>query len=347
MKSIDVHSLPINEVIQNIATGLRCDFVENCDEYLIELPENIGKGSIRGISFNDGLGLIIYNCSFYEDLEIRFVKDDVHPLKFIYCVDGSLIHRFAHENINHEIEKYQHVIVANKDNAGHIIKFYKNEQTTMTSVEIIRNQFQGEINCELEKSDKKLIELFRDQTGKTLFYHEGFYSLKLADIFKGIEEHTDQKLIRKLFLKSKTYSILVEQIMLYRDDILDESNRTILRRQEIDQIETAKKIIYTELENLPSIENIANRIGIPVAKLQLGFKDMYNVTVNEFVHKTRLQVATIMLADKDKTLAEIQDNIGISSKSYFSKIIREEYHMTPSEFRKQNMEVIKSKKKPG
>ena len=73
MNLIQVNSLPLKDVIRDIAEVFNISYSENCGEYLLQLPESVGEGTIRGINFEGGLGLIQYNCLFKEDMEIHLL----------------------------------------------------------------------------------------------------------------------------------------------------------------------------------------------------------------------------------------------------------------------------------
>tara|TARA_R100000501_G_scaffold14536_3_gene26245 strand:+ start:16976 stop:17368 length:393 start_codon:yes stop_codon:yes gene_type:complete len=86
MKKIEVHSLPLYEVIRDIADAFKVKFKENCGEYHVNVPKRLGEGYIKGINFDGGFGILIYDCTFKEDIEFHFVVNDIHPLKFLYCL---------------------------------------------------------------------------------------------------------------------------------------------------------------------------------------------------------------------------------------------------------------------
>lgn len=83
MHTIQVSSPPLRDVINEIAKAFQTKTIEKSGEYSLNLPDNIGKGTIKGINFDGGLGIIQYNCTFKEDTEIQFIVNSVHPLKFI------------------------------------------------------------------------------------------------------------------------------------------------------------------------------------------------------------------------------------------------------------------------
>ena len=97
MKIIKVNSLPLKEVIRDLAKCFETTFEESCNYYSLNIPEDKGSGNIRGINFTNGMGILLYDCIFLEDVEIQFIVNDIHPLKFLFCSEGTLYHRFEND----------------------------------------------------------------------------------------------------------------------------------------------------------------------------------------------------------------------------------------------------------
>lgn len=218
MNSIQVNSLPLKDVIKDIAGIFKIPFSENCGEYLLELPPSVGLGSIRGINFEGGLGLIQYDCLFNEDLEIHFIVNNIHPLKFLYTVNGLLLHRFENEKDFHSIEQYQNAIVASSNHNGHVLLFKANQQIKVNSLEIEREKFQAKMACDIDSLDDELEKLFKDIKASGTFYYSGNYSLAIASVLNEMAEFLAENFTRKLFLEGMSYNILTQQILQYQDD---------------------------------------------------------------------------------------------------------------------------------
>lgn len=347
MVSIEVNSLPIAEVMSDISNAFDTGFSESCGEYYLDIPEHIGEGNIRGINFDGGMGIIQYDCLFREDIEFQFTVNEVHPLKFLYCLEGVLKHRFENSEEIHKIVQYQEAIVASDLFNGHILRFEANTHTVINSLEITRKKFQKKIQCDLVSMDQDLQNLFNDINAEKTFYHDGFYSLKLADLFREMQGFEGKDFLRKLFLEGKAYQMLTKQIVQYEDDLADVDNRSILRRSEVAQIEKAAQLIKTQISELKTIDNIAKDVGLNSNKLQEGFQNLYGLTVNSFIQKVRLELIKDFILNTDYSISEIVDIVGLSSKSYLSKIFREEYGTSPSEYRKHFTESLLKKKANG
>ncbi|MEO6347696.1 MAG: AraC family transcriptional regulator [Aquaticitalea sp.] len=336
MRTIQVASLPLDEVINDIANAFEITTEENYGEHKLTLPSNIGEGTIRGITFDGGLGIVQYECTFVEDTEIQFIVTEVHPLKFLYVISGSLYHRFANEEETHILHKFQNAIVASSDGNGHILNFKKNLKTCIYSLEIDRDLFQHKRSFYRDGMNAKMKHLFQDIHALEAFYYEGEYSLKMADTFKKIQDFEDSDFLHSIFMESIAYQTMVLQITQYLDDQRIEKNRTILRRKEIDGILKAVEYIDTHISTYKSIPELTSLTGLNSAKLQEGFKHLYNKTVNQYVFDARLNLAKDLLLSSDDSVSEIVYKMGLSSKSYFSSVFKEEFGATPSTFRKNN-----------
>ncbi|WP_149274620.1 helix-turn-helix domain-containing protein [Pareuzebyella sediminis] len=345
MLSIEVNSLPIAEIFGDISKAFGTDFTESCGEYYIDIPKHLGKGNIRGIDFDGGMGIVQYDCLFKTNVEFQFTVNEVHPLKFLYCLEGLLEHRFEDEDEIHKITQYQEAIVASNFFNGHILHFSASEHTVVNSLEITRSVFQEKIKCDLVTMNDNLQNLFNDVHAEKTFYHDGFYSLELADLFREMQSFEGEDFLRKLFLEGKAYQMLTKQILLFEDDLADVDKRTILRRSEVTQIGKAVQLINEEIESLDNIDQIAYKVGINANKLQEGFQNLYGLTVNQFIQRVRLNLIKDMVLNTDYSISEIVHMVGLSSKSYLSKIFREEYGTSPSEYRRHFLDSLNKKRK--
>ena len=63
---IDVKTLPVIELIADIAAVVRAELENSNGEYVHNIPANVGEGSVRGTRFDHRMGVINYNCKVYE-----------------------------------------------------------------------------------------------------------------------------------------------------------------------------------------------------------------------------------------------------------------------------------------
>lgn len=334
MPTFQVQSIPLKDVIISLAKSFDVPYQHSCNEHFLEIPEQFGEGEIRGINFDNGLGLIVYNVVFKEDIRLEFTIDQVHPVKFIYSLQGSLSHLFAEENEIHSITEYSCAIVASEKNGGHIIEFEKNTAYEIISIEIDRKVFSERIHCEIEDWNSKLQDLFTDLEGEKQFYHLGSCGVYFKDILQDFEKYKDFFLARKLNLQSITLQMFINQLAQFDDDLANDSDRTILRIEELRRVEETAIFIQNNLAADLSIKCLSKKSGLNPNKLQTGFKHLYNTTINEFVTNARLEKSNILLKNKEHNVAEVVSLIGLESNSYFSKIYKKKYGISPKKYKK-------------
>ena len=331
---IDVKTLPVNEIIQDIARALNAEIQNGGGELWVEIPGKSGEGFIRGSSFDSGIGIITYNCKFYEDVEIHFSLNTVHPLKFIFCSEGSVGHSFQDSDEINTINTFQNIIVSSSGYNGHVLYFKANEATHVSSLEIIRSVFTHRSNYNFQDLDETLKSLFKDEVSKTQFFYQGNYSIKSADLMEEIDTKDFTGFLRSLFLEGKAFEMLVIQIAQYQDDEAEDRLPQILRKSDIEKVDYVVRRIQGDLAGNFTVEALAKEAGTNVNKLQEGFKYVFNLTVNKYIQHKKLEAAKGMLMDSEKNISEIVTAIGLNNRSYFSKIFKEKYGVNPKYFLK-------------
>lgn len=332
---IDVKTLPVNEILEDIAESLNTEVKDSTGEFTVEIPKNLGEGYIRGSSFDSGIGYVTYNCKFYEDVEIHFSLNTVHPLKFIFCSEGQVGHSFQKTEKIHKIDTYQNIVVSSHGYDGHILYFKENVSTHVSSLEIIRSVFSHRSNHDFKDLDPTLKDLFQDAVSKKQFFYQGNYSIKAADLMEDINTRDYTGFLRNLFLEGKAFEMLVIQIAQYEDDENGENLPQILRKSDIQKVDYVAKRIQGDLSTNHTVESLAKEAGTNVNKLQEGFKYVYNLTVNKYMQHVKLEAAKEMLNLSEKNISEIVTAIGLNNRSYFSKIFREKYGVSPKYFLKK------------
>ena len=331
---IDVKTLPVQDIIKDIANFLKVEVAEDSGEQTIRLPSEVGEGYIRGTSFESGMGIIAYNCKFFEDTEICFSLNTVHPLKFIFCSEGDIAHSFQEDDELHKIEAYQNIIVSSSGYNGHVLYFKANVRAYVSSLEIIRATFSHRDNYQFRDLDPVLIDLFKDEVSKHQFFYQGNYSIKAADIMEEMNTKEYTGFLRNVFLESKSFHMLVIQISQYQDDEDEDRLPQILRKSDIQKVDYVAKRVIGDLGSNLTVEMLAKEAGTNVNKLQEGFKYVYDLTVNKYIQHKKLEAAKDMLRNTDKNISEIVVSIGLNNRSYFSKIFKEKYGVSPKYFLK-------------
>ena len=112
------------------------------------------------------------------------------------------------------------------------------------------------------------------------------------------------------------------------------SNKSFLQLSDIDKIRAIGEYIKSHLEEeLPSLKDMALAFGTNEFKLKRGFKELYGMTVFQFLKEERLRKAHIIVDHSDKSFKEIAKMVGFKSATHFSREFKKRYGYRPKELR--------------
>lgn len=107
---------------------------------------------------------------------------------------------------------------------------------------------------------------------------------------------------------------------------------------DIDKLFLDKVTDYIE-DNLSSedldIETLASTMGMSLSSFYRKMKGLVGMSAIEYIRKIKMRKAAEMLSSGNFNVSEAAWNVGISSMAYFRQCFKNEYGVTPSEFRKK------------
>ena len=350
---IHVHSLPAKAVLKDIQRELgsivHMDLEENriakdCCEYVFKLPKSIGEGHIKGITFPTGFSLYQYDCIFYQDIMINFNISQTQPLKFIFCNEGCIDHSFDKLQPKQAINIYQNIIVAGSKAKGHNIFFEANRRVELTSLEINRPEFKKYYAYNSDGLTDSLNLVLNDTSTNDEFFYQGNYSLSTADVIRDLMNSNYLGFLKFLFINGTSNILLALQIEQFIDDKRGDQLPRLLRQRDLENVKNVISIVKGDMETNFSVDYLAREAGTNVNKLQEGFKYVYEMTVNKYIQQIKMDKAKNLLEHSDLNISEIVIAIGLKNRSYFSKIFKEEYGVSPRYFRKREVKKDIQKK---
>lgn len=84
-----------------------------------------------------------------------------------------------------------------------------------------------------------------------------------------------------------------------------------------------------------SLQTIADAVYLHPVYLSRLYKAETGEGISEYIHKQRMTKAAQLLQSPSTKIYEISESLGYKNAAYFSKVFREQYGMTPQEFRDQ------------
>ena len=128
----------------------------------------------------------------------------------------------------------------------------------------------------------------------------------------------------------------------YRTQLLREGHLpTVSPAPEDDFMNRVYAVLEARLDDSTfGVEPLANAVGMSRMHLNRKIKAMTGLTPNELIRGVRLNYAVGLLLT-GTSVSETADRVGFDTPAYFSKVFKDQYHLTPSEYvEKHRHEVV-------
>jgi AraC-like DNA-binding protein len=341
MLHIEIIADSPKDFLEQFQDAIGGKITERWSEFVLKINNDIAIGTIRYIPFDWGVHLMDFNIKFHKEVFLHSKSyDDFNPIRFIYPSQGSLRHKFGKDETTHEVSQFQSLIFTNKNGAYNDIIFPKDELLEINVIQIVRKHFLKKRTTNVSTLNKKLYEVFIDTDHDNRFVNYGTLNLKMADLIGGLHKIKAKGMLRILKIEARVYEILSLHIQQHNRLLEGENLPDSINKSDLKLTRKLGNAILKNPAKAYSLEQLSFQSGLTQAKLQEGFKFLYNRTVTEYIRHVRLESARDMLKNTDLNISQIVYSIGFSSRSYFSKIFKEKYGITPNQFKKKLKVVV-------
>lgn len=334
-KSATVKANDSIDIINLLSEKLEVPVHKENNEYCIDIPEDLGSGHLKAIKFDNGISIIEADLLLNKSFRIKFKKDTLNPLILLFNVESPIQHVVSSSSEKSKIDRFESLMFSNDMKDYNTLLIAKNKPSSFIKIYINRKDFEKKLKKFEDTISTELETLFKDVNGVNLFSYKGHYSLGISEAIDAIKNCETDGLVRSLFVEGKTYEILTLHFQQYMDDLNDPKKRQILRRATVNKIEKAAMLIKEDLTHDYSVNKLAKEVGLNQNTLQTGFQQLFNSSVNDYIRSKRITKAKSLIETTDLNISEITYAVGINSRSYFSKLFKEKYKLTPKAYLNQ------------
>lgn len=139
--------------------------------------------------------------------------------------------------------------------------------------------------------------------------------------------------LRPVYIKGKVYELL-SYYFSTTSETETEHCPYIASEETVTKIKHAKEIIINEMNNPPSLTELAKQVGLNIKKLKTDFKEFYGVPVFTFLLNYKMELAKKLLQEQQLNVNEIALNLGYSTSSHFIAAFKRKFGITPKQFAK-------------
>ena len=183
----------------------------------------------------------------------------------------------------------------------------------------------------LFSSDSEMIPFLSKDNLEKKYYTEEGISPSMAIVLNQIFHYNQNSSIKTLYLKGKSYELL-SLFFNTNEDPNAEHCPFLSDEENVLKIKKAKEIIIKNMAEPPSLQELADEVGISLKKVKAGFKEIYGDTVFNFLFDYKMEFARKLLETGSYNVNEVGSQIGYSTSSHFIAAFKKKFGTTPKKY---------------
>lgn len=248
--------------------------------------------------------------------------------------------------IQGEVEK----VVSNPDKSEIIRESHKKRRALLQAIQ------QADIET-AEKLSKEIFDIIEEDTidimkrieGNTLRSYKNFM-LSHNSMYALVAEMGGLDPVLAHYMSEK-YAIIIESSSTIKNlaglhnqvlkDYSSPENRITLD----DKKSLSAKVLYyvsAHFMNPLDVQHIAKELYVTREHLMRTFKKETGTTINETIKEKRLFESKLLLKQSKLSITDIAVMVGFNSSQYFSKVFKETYGVSPTQYQKPEDEIEKA-----
>ena len=296
-----------------------------------EWPEEIGSGIVSTINIRSGINLVIGNFRLRENISIIH-EQFPRLLIFGYGILGSIRYVFDFENVSDVCWCYEpgccHTAYIPQHGQG-IVNLSTMPQTYYVYIYvdplILKALIDGQHN-QLPIGMRNIINGAEEQ-----HFHQALIMPPAGNMaIRQIINCPYQSSFKRLFLESKVLELISYSLaqLVSRPEAIFLTDE--LLPVDIKHVMDARDILTSNLENPPSLLDLAKQVGTNKTKLNKGFRQFFGTSTFEYLRIRRLEKAKALLESKEMNVSEVAVHVGYAHQTSFTRAFKNHFGTYPT-----------------
>jgi len=292
----------------------------------LEIYKNIDKSTQCIFSEKDTFKVLQFN-NLLETNELFKIKLENNYIQLFFCTNKNSTVAFNMEHCAINLNSGDSSMVYFKDEEMNVLFNLPPDCeliVILISIEYFHSLFSIEGNFLFNFSSFK--------TGKPIIEPKEISS-SIRLILSQLTFKKSPELLRSMYIKGKVFELL----SYYFGDTSESENEScpyIANEETVSKIKHAKQLIIKDINNPPSLPELAKEVGLNIKKLKTEFKEFYGVPVFTFLLNYKMELAKKLLLEKQLNVNEIGLNLGYSTSSHFITAFKRKFGVTPKQYTK-------------
>jgi AraC family transcriptional activator of pyochelin receptor len=286
--------------------------------------KNVGESTFEEIILEKGFYVLHFQNeskvvqNFEREINSTFIQ--IH-----FCLRGNSKFLFNNGSYSFDVLDNRSILLYNPQRILPI-NLDIQPKTTLVSLLISIEKFHS-----LFSKESGYIPFLSDENSNKKYYDDSEIKPTVSIVLQQIINSKINSSIKDLYVKGKVYELLSLHFQ-HEENTDSEYCPFLVDEQNVLKIRKAKEIIISRMAEPPSLQELANEIGLNIKKLKEGFKQIYGDTVFSFLFDYKMEHARRLLESNQFNVNEVGVQIGYSTSSHFIAAFKKKFGTTPKKY---------------
>jgi AraC-like DNA-binding protein len=244
------------------------------------------------------------------------------------------MHTLCDETMSYSLNALSSSIASNPAKCREKIIIPNDVPLKLINLQIQKGKYRSKAICDIEKLPEAIYKLFEDLEGLEAFLYMGNYNMHIGDCIDQLIDNQSNPLLEITLKEGKTLELLSLLFNQYAKDLDPAIQSTRIKEIYRDKILEAEKILLHDLQNTPTIPDLAKQLGINQQKLKQGFKKVFGMPIAKYTAKRKMEYARLLILETEQSIGDIAFTVGYKNHSQFSKRFKSVYGFLPKTLRR-------------
>ena len=286
--------------------------------------KNVGESSFDEITLEKGFYVLHFQneSNLVQNFE-RKINSTFIQMHF--CMRGNSKFLFNNGSYSFDVLDNRSILLYNPQRVLPI-NLEIQPKTTLISLLISIEKFHS-----LFSKESGYIPFLSNENSNKKYYDDKEIKPTVSIVLQQIINSNINSSIRELYVKGKVYELL--SLHFQKDETAEgEYCPFLVDEQNVLKIRKAKEIIISRMAEPPSLQELANEIGLNIKKLKEGFKQIYGDSVFSFLFDYKMEHARRLLETNQYNVNEVGTQVGYSTASHFIAAFKKKFGTTPKKY---------------
>ncbi|MFT5736350.1 MAG: AraC-like DNA-binding protein [Maribacter sp.] len=286
--------------------------------------KNVAIGSFDEILVDDGFYVLKIQNDTVSNVQIKR-EINKRYIQFHFCLKGNGTFLFNDGNYTLDVSEENSLLL------------YNTKQDLPLNLSLVPGSWMVSVVMTIRKfhslfsEEASYIPFLNTENKEKKYYAQETVTPAIAVVLSQMINYNLHPTIKKLYIKGKVY----ELISLYFNKSADadlEQCPFLVDEDNVKRIRRAKELIIANMAEPPSLNELAQEVGLSLKRLKEGFKQIYGDSVYSFLFDYKMEYARRLLDSGQYNVNEIGLRIGYSTSSHFIAAFRKKYGTTPKKY---------------